>query len=75
MQNVVIGNRGLPLMVAAWKAAEKNMGAMPIVGKGLPLMMPHGRSRARAGMKVQIATMRSLRCWSTFFLGGCGGCW
>ena len=46
---------------------------MPRAGSGLPLTIPHGRRRARAGMKEQIATRRSLRCWSRFFLGG-GGC-
>ena len=64
MQNVVFGNRGLPLMVRTWNADEKNMGAIPMAGTGLALVMPHGSSRANAGMKPQIATMRMARCWS-----------
>lgn len=65
MQNVVLGNRGLPLIVRAWKPAERNMGAIPTAGSGLLLMMPQGRSRATAGTKPQIATMRRVLCWST----------
>jgi hypothetical protein len=62
MQNVVLGSRGLPPIVRTWNADEKNMGAIPMAGTGLALMMPHGRSRANAGMKVHIATMRRARC-------------
>lgn len=64
MHRVVFGNRGLPLTVRALKADEKNMGAIPMAGTGLALMMPHGSSRATAGTKEQIATMRRARYWS-----------
>jgi hypothetical protein len=64
MQNVVLCNRGLPLIVRALNAAEKNMGAIPTTGNGLALMIPHGRSKATAGTKAQIATMRRMRCGS-----------
>lgn len=59
MQSVALSLRDLPPMVAIWKAAEKNMGAMPMAGSGLALMIPHGRRRAKAGTKAQMATMRS----------------
>jgi hypothetical protein len=65
MQNVVLGNRGLPLIVMALKPDEKNMGAIPTTGNGDPLMMPQGSSIATAGTKAHIATMRSALCWST----------
>jgi hypothetical protein len=54
----------LAIDVRALKADEKNMGAIPMAGTGLALMMPHGSSRATAGTKEQIATMRRARCWS-----------
>jgi hypothetical protein len=66
IQKVVLGNRSVPLLTArAWKAAEKNMGAIPTAGSGCAVIMPHGRSRAKAGTKLQIATTRRLRCLST----------
>jgi hypothetical protein len=54
------------LIVMALNADEKNIGAMPTTGNGKALMMPHGSSRANAGMKEQIATMRRVRCWSAW---------
>jgi hypothetical protein len=72
MQRVVLAIRGLPPIVAIWKAAEKNMGAIPTAGNGLAETIPHGRSRANAGTKAHIATRRSRRCGSIAFGDGFG---
>lgn len=56
MQTVVLGSCGLAPMVAIWNAAEKNIGAIPRAGIAVALRIPHGRSRATAGTKPQIAT-------------------
>lgn len=58
MKIVVLCIRDVPPIVIIWNPAEKNMGAIPIAGNGLALIIPHGRSRARAGTKAQIATKR-----------------
>ena len=44
------------------KAAEKNIAAIPTVGRGLALMMPYGRRRANAGTKASTVVTRSQRC-------------
>lgn len=66
MKKVVLGDRGVPLILRKLNADEKNMGAIPTTGNGNALMIPHGRSRATAGTKAQVATMRGARCWSAF---------
>ena len=52
------------MIIRALNADEKNMGAMPSAGTGLPVMIPHGRSRATAGTKAQIDIRRRARYWS-----------
>jgi hypothetical protein len=61
MKTVDMGICGLAPMITSCDAAEKNIGAMPRAGNGLLVRMPHGRSRARAAMKSNIAMIRSPR--------------
>ena len=56
------GERTPPLSTRVLKAAEKNMAAMPTVGRGLALMTPYGRSRANAGRKASTVVTRNKRC-------------
>ena len=56
------GERTPPLSTRVLTAAEKNMAAMPTVGKGLAVMTPYGRSRANAGRKASTVVTRNKRC-------------
>lgn len=47
--------------------AEKNMAAIPTVGRGLALIMPYGRSKPTAGKKANIVATRSER-WPSLVL-------
>jgi hypothetical protein len=44
------------------KVAERNIAAMPTVGRGLELMMPYGKSRANVSRKASTVVIRSQRC-------------
>lgn len=61
MKTVIFSARGLLPMVMIWKRDEQNMGARPTAGNGICEIKPHGRRRARAGMKAKMDMRRSWR--------------
>ena len=61
MKTVIFRARSLLPMVMIWKRDEQNMGTRPTAGNGMCEIKPHGRRRARAGMKAKIDMRRSWR--------------
>jgi len=55
----VLGSLSMPVNTRTPIAAEKNMGAIPIAGRGLSAITPWGRSRAVASRKASIVITRS----------------
>lgn len=68
MKTVIFRARGLLPMVMIRKREEQSMGARPTADHGMRKIKPHGRRRARAGMKAKMEMRRSWR-WGSF-VGG-----